>query len=532
MIEHNLCYSTECQTAVAKEMPNARYDCPQIECEDGSMLCPVFYQNEPGLLPLILTDLLHERGVAKKQMGASTSEDEKGVLNGRQLALKVSANSVYGFTGATMAKMPRLTISATVTYYGRLGLLKTKHLVESKYNQEYCYQTVLQKAMPAECEPWPTEVVGGDTDSVFVSFPVPGDRQGLLDSIQIAKIAAAECTDTFFKDPMELEYENTYLPLFLKEKKRYVAGKYISGHEILEDLPEDKWEQALSVKGLEIVRRDVPPFTSGLMIYVTIKLFIHRDIAAAYQEMTQQMERFCNRKTDIMELIMSGQLGDIDDYANPESLAHVNVVQKMRNRNPGSEPRTGDRVLYVYIKNSKSDKAADKAEDIGFVRENNLELDLEYYFEHKIYKPLIQLFEAVDPHVELRFQTWKQYVIAKNQGHGSVFDDLKKVGVNAKIAQTNEAPSAMQSMKFAAVDIKRKRKRSEIQTEVRSQVDSSSLTAMFGKPTPNTTRASGMPITSSVKKNTREKRSKTAARQQVTQNLDRSSLFGCTTTRK
>lgn len=33
---------------------------------------------------------------------------EYNVLNGRQLALKISANSVYGFTGAQTGKLPCL----------------------------------------------------------------------------------------------------------------------------------------------------------------------------------------------------------------------------------------------------------------------------------------------------------------------------------------------------------------------------------------------------------------------------------------
>ena len=33
------------------------------------------------------------------------------VLDGRQLALKVSANSVYGFTGANVGKLPCIEIS-------------------------------------------------------------------------------------------------------------------------------------------------------------------------------------------------------------------------------------------------------------------------------------------------------------------------------------------------------------------------------------------------------------------------------------
>ncbi|XP_058113813.1 DNA polymerase delta catalytic subunit-like [Magnolia sinica] len=43
---------------------------------------------------------------------------EKAVLNGCQLALKISMNSVYGFTGATVGQLPCLEISSSVTSYG------------------------------------------------------------------------------------------------------------------------------------------------------------------------------------------------------------------------------------------------------------------------------------------------------------------------------------------------------------------------------------------------------------------------------
>lgn len=42
---------------------------------------------------------------------AETNPFRKMVLDGRQLALKISANSVYGFTGATVGKLPCLEIS-------------------------------------------------------------------------------------------------------------------------------------------------------------------------------------------------------------------------------------------------------------------------------------------------------------------------------------------------------------------------------------------------------------------------------------
>jgi len=49
-----------------------------------------------------------------------TDPFKKKVLDGRQLALKISANSVYGFTGAQVGRLPCLEISQvclTLTHF-------------------------------------------------------------------------------------------------------------------------------------------------------------------------------------------------------------------------------------------------------------------------------------------------------------------------------------------------------------------------------------------------------------------------------
>ena len=53
-----------------------------------------------GLLPEILESLLTARKKAKADLKKETDPFKRQVLDGRQLALKISANSVYGFTGA------------------------------------------------------------------------------------------------------------------------------------------------------------------------------------------------------------------------------------------------------------------------------------------------------------------------------------------------------------------------------------------------------------------------------------------------
>ena len=75
---------------------------------------------------MILEELIAARKQAKKEMKVARDPQVYSVLNGRQLALKVSANSVYGFTGATVGNLPCLEIAATVTAFGRQMIQSTE----------------------------------------------------------------------------------------------------------------------------------------------------------------------------------------------------------------------------------------------------------------------------------------------------------------------------------------------------------------------------------------------------------------------
>jgi DNA polymerase delta subunit 1 len=52
--------------------------------------------------------LISARKKAKSELAVTTDPMLQKVLDGRQLALKTSANSVYGFTGATIGQLPCL----------------------------------------------------------------------------------------------------------------------------------------------------------------------------------------------------------------------------------------------------------------------------------------------------------------------------------------------------------------------------------------------------------------------------------------
>lgn len=79
-----------------------------------------------GLLSKILTNLLEARARAKKDLKSEADPFRKAVLDGRQRALKIAANSVYGFTGAVRGKLPCIAISANTTAFGRRMIAQTK----------------------------------------------------------------------------------------------------------------------------------------------------------------------------------------------------------------------------------------------------------------------------------------------------------------------------------------------------------------------------------------------------------------------
>jgi DNA polymerase elongation subunit (family B) len=98
-----------------------------------------FVQNQPGVLSGILQSLWKNRKLAKKEMNATNDPFVKTVLNAKQLAIKVSMNSIYGFTGATVGALPCLEISQSVTGCGRLMIEQTQYHAKEMFGCEIVY---------------------------------------------------------------------------------------------------------------------------------------------------------------------------------------------------------------------------------------------------------------------------------------------------------------------------------------------------------------------------------------------------------
>jgi DNA polymerase delta subunit 1 len=93
-----------------------------------------------GLLPVILERLWKGRKATKKEMKSEKDPYRYKVLNGKQMAQKVTMNSVYGFTGTgDKGMLPCKAIASSVTAKGRQMIDQTSELAEELYSCEALY---------------------------------------------------------------------------------------------------------------------------------------------------------------------------------------------------------------------------------------------------------------------------------------------------------------------------------------------------------------------------------------------------------
>jgi len=377
MMAHNLCYSTY----VMDERKYGNIPGITYETFDIGDKTYKFAQDVPSLLPAILDELKQFRKKAKRDMAAATGS-MKEVYNGKQLAYKVSMNSVYGFTGAGKGILPCVPIASTTTCRGRGMIEETKTYVEANF--------------PG------AKVRYGDTDSVMVEFDV-GDRKGIEAieySWEIGERAAEECS-ALFKKPNNLELEKVYWPYFLYSKKRYAAKLWTKGKDGNMNM------DYVDVKGLQLVRRDNTPHMREVCKELLDVILTSGDTGPPMDLARKRANELLGGEISNDQLILSQGLSDSYkvggknvSITSPESIninqAHVQVVNKMRQRKPGSEPQSGDRVPYILTKtDNPRAKAFEKSEDPKYVEENNIPVDYHYYFVNKFLNPVCDLLDPL-----------------------------------------------------------------------------------------------------------------------------------------
>ncbi|PFH38367.1 hypothetical protein BESB_007080 [Besnoitia besnoiti] len=189
----------------------------------------------PGLLPRVLRQLVQKRRAVKASMKGETNPVKRATQEIKQLAFKLTANSIYGCLGFSRSRFYAKELAAFITQQGRNILMATKDKVERGLR---------------------LEVVYGDTDSIMINTGLHDDGgQGktFAAAVRLGEQVKAEINKNYKK--LEIDLEAVFRRLLLLKKKKYACC-------IVLDYAKRQYN--LEQKGLDIVRRDWAKLTKAV----------------------------------------------------------------------------------------------------------------------------------------------------------------------------------------------------------------------------------------------------------------------------
>ncbi|KAF2839045.1 hypothetical protein M501DRAFT_1057352 [Patellaria atrata CBS 101060] len=322
-----------------------------------------------SLLAKMLSEILETRVMVKS--GMKVDKDDKTLqqlLNNRQLALKLIANVTYGYTSASFSgRMPCSEIADSIVQTGRETLEKAIALIHS-------------------VERWGAEVVYGDTDSLFVYLKGRTREQ----AVDIGEEIAKAVTDANPR-PVKLKFEKVYHPCVLLAKKRYVGFKYES---------RSQKEPEFDAKGIETVRRDGTPAEQKIEEKALKILFRTADLSEVKRYFQNQCHKIMLGKVSIQDFLFAREvkLGTYSDKGPPPPGALIATKRMLED--PRSEPQYGERVPYVVVTGAPGARLVDRCvAPETLLKDEQLELDAEYYISKNLIPPLERIFNLVGANV-------------------------------------------------------------------------------------------------------------------------------------
>ena len=310
-----------------------------------------FDKNRKSITPTILGHFIEQRAVVKKQYKL---DPDNIFLGSRSQALKIVANSFYGYLGYARSRWYSRECASSVTAYGR------RYIKETIDNAEKAGFTVLY----------------ADTDSVFL---IMGDRS--KDDV----MAFLKGLNASLPNTMELDLEDFYSRGVFVGKK---SEKGDSGAKKKYALISQNGR--IKVRGFELVRRDWSKIAKETQMKVLEAILKEGSAEKAAEIVTSVVERLRSGAVPLKELLINPQLRKgIDSYdsKSPELGAAMKAVEGGIKKRDEIEHSV---IGYIITKHGSS--VSDKA----MLEEMATDYDPDYYIDHQVLPATMRILKELN----------------------------------------------------------------------------------------------------------------------------------------
>ncbi|MBD3318428.1 hypothetical protein GF342_00805 [Candidatus Woesearchaeota archaeon] len=306
-----------------------------------------FCQKRKGFISKVIEDLITRRARIKELLRTNKKDS---LLYARSIALKLLANSMYGYLGFEFARWYSIGSAGATTGLGR------------QYVQD-----VISKA---EQEGY--GILYGDTDSAML---ILGDKT------RDEALQFAERINERLPGLMELELEGFYpRALFVATKGSETGAK--KKYAMIDDAGEVK------IRGFETVRRNWSPIAKNVQKAVLAIILKEGDVHKAILHAKHTIDGIRQHTTPVQELLITTQLQKpLGEYASVGP--HVAAAQRLEEQGGTVEPGVFIRYVVIEGKGLIRDKVRLEHEV------NKGDYDAEYYVNNQVVPSVERIFLAL-----------------------------------------------------------------------------------------------------------------------------------------